>query len=361
MVAGFAGFGFPKAHAAAFGLLAYQSTWLRVHYGPELLAALLDEQPMGFYPPDSLVHEAQRRGTTVLAPDLNESAIGCLIDEQGALRLGLRHVRGVRKEQIEELVDERSANGPFASLSDLTARAGGARSSLEALAWAGACDRLASASADTSADTEDEQTQRPGLARRAVLWQLGIGAPTPTSKAQLSLAFDLPAAPALDPLTAWQTMLADYAATGLTTGSHPLELMRPDLKQRGALPSAALELERHRSRVRVGGLVVARQRPGTASGVCFVLLEDEQGTINLVLKPDVYERFRLTVRTEPLVFAEGILERHASAGGTVNLLVDRIEPLEPGNAQLAEIGEVISGDFRAVAPAVMSFAQGRRR
>jgi error-prone DNA polymerase len=354
MVAGFAGFGFPKAHAAAFGLLAYQSTWLRVHYGPELLAALLDEQPMGFYPPDSLVHEAQRRGTTVLAPDLNESALGCLIDEQGALRLGLRHVRGVRKEQLEELIEERSANGPFASLSDLNARAGGARSSLEALAWAGACDRLASATAEGG-------QQRPGLARRAVLWQLGIGAPAPASKAQLSLGFDLPAAPALDPLTAWQTMLADYAATGLTTGSHPLELMRPDLEKRGALPSAALERATHRSRVCVGGLVVARQRPGTASGVCFVLLEDEQGTINLVLKPQVYERFRLTVRTEPLVFAEGILERHASAGGTVNLLVDRIEALEPGGAQLAEIGELVNGDFRAVAPAVMSFAQGRRR
>ena len=357
MVAGFAGFGFPKAHAAAFGLLAYQSTWLRVHYGPELLAALLDEQPMGFYPPDSLVHEAQRRGTTVLAPDLNESALGCLIDEHGALRLGLRHVRGVRKEQLEELIEERSANGPFASLSDLTARAGGARSSLEALAWAGACDRLASADASARA----EQAQRPGLARRAVLWQLGIGAPAPASKAQLSLGFDLPAAPALDPLTAWQTMLADYAATGLTTGSHPLELMRPDLEKRGALPSAALEQAPHRSRVCVGGLVVARQRPGTAGGVCFVLLEDEQGTINLVLKPQVYERFRLTVRTEPLVFAEGILERHASAGGTVNLLVDRIEALEPGGAQLAEIGELVNGDFRAVAPAVMSFAQGRRR
>ncbi len=351
MVAGFAGFGFPKAHAAAFGLLAYQSTWLRVHYGPELLAALLDEQPMGFYPPDSLVHEAQRRGTTVLAPDLNESALGCIIDEQGALRLGLRHVRGVRKEQLEELLDERGARGPFSSLSELTARASGARSSLEALAWAGACDRLA----------ENEQAQRPGLARRAVLWQLGIGAPAPASKAQLSLGFDLPPAPTLDPLTAWQTMLADYAATGLTTGSHPLELMRPDLDKRGALPSAALEQAPHRSRVCVGGLVVARQRPGTASGVCFVLLEDEQGTINLVLKPQVYEHFRLTVRTEPLVFAKGILERHASAGGTVNLLVDQIEALEPSNAQLAEVGELVSGDFRAVAPAVMSFAQGRRR
>ena len=90
-------------------------------------------------------------------------------------------------------------------------------------------------------------------------------------------------------------------------------------------------------------------------------LEDEEGTINLVLKPKVYDSFRLAVRTEPLLFAEGVLERHASAGGTVNLVVDRIEPLEPGDAQLAEVGELVSADFRAVAPAVMSFAQGRRR
>uniref|UniRef100_A0A6J5ZYU4 Error-prone DNA polymerase n=1 Tax=freshwater metagenome TaxID=449393 RepID=A0A6J5ZYU4_9ZZZZ len=350
MVAGFAGFGFPKAHAAAFGLLAYQSTWLRVHYGPELVAALLDEQPMGFYPPDSLVHEAQRRGTTVLAPEINQSGIGCLIDDHGALRLGLRHVRGVRGEQLEELIEERSANGPFGSLSDLAARAGGARSSLEALAWAGACDALAT----------EAEARRPGLARRAVLWRLGVGGP-PAVSGQLSLGLELPAAPKLNPLSSWQTMLADYAATGLTTGSHPLALMRPDLDRRGALRSVEMEQAPHRSRVRTGGLVVARQRPGTAGGVCFILLEDEEGTINLVLKPKVYDSFRLAVRTEPLLFAEGVLERHASAGGTVNLVVDRIEPLEPGDAQLAEVGELVSADFRAVAPAVMSFAQGRRR
>ncbi len=346
--AGFAGFGFPKAHAAAFGLLAYQSTWLRVHYGPELLCALLDEQPIGFYPPDALIHEAQRRGIEVIAPDLNGSDIGCRIDDQGAVRLGLRQVRGVRGEQLDRLLAERRRGGPFRSLDDLAARAGSAGGALELLAWAGACDRLAAA-----------EQQRPGLARRAVLWRLGIGAPLAPA-GQLSLAFELPP-PALDPLTAWQTMLADYAATGLTTGSHPLQLMRPALLRRGARSSDQLELAPHRSRVSVGGLVVARQRPGTAGGVCFILLEDEHGTINLVLRPERYERFRLTVRTEPLVFAEGVLERHLSGGGTVNLLVDRIEPLEAGQISPAAVSELSGGDFRAVAPAVMSFAQGRRR
>ncbi len=164
--AGFAGFGFPKAHAAAFGLLAYQSTWLRVHYGPELLCALLDEQPIGFYPPDALIHEAQRRGIEVIAPDLNGSDIGCRIDDQGAVRLGLRHVRGVRAEQLDRLLAERRRGGPFRSLDDLAARAGAAGGALELLAWASACDRLAAA-----------EQQRPGLAHRAVLWRLGIGAP----------------------------------------------------------------------------------------------------------------------------------------------------------------------------------------
>ncbi len=112
--AGFAGFGFPKAHAAAFGLLAYQSTWLRVHYGPELLCALLDEQPIGFYPPDALIHEAQRRGIEVIAPDLNGSDFGCRIDDQGAVRLGLRQVRGVRGEQLDRLLAERRRGGPSA-------------------------------------------------------------------------------------------------------------------------------------------------------------------------------------------------------------------------------------------------------
>ena len=371
MISGFSGFGFPKAHGAAFGLLAYQSTWLRVHYGPEFLAALLDEQPMGFYPPDALVHDAQRRGIAVHQPDVNASAVGCTVTPQGAVRVGLGYVLGVKGEQVAQLVAEREASGPFRSLDDLASRAGAGRPALEQLAWSGACDSLAGG-----------QLQRPASARREVLWCLGVATPPAAVRGgtQLALPLDLPAAPELRALGDWDAMLADYRTTGLTTAKHPLALLRTGLDERRAAASDALPGIAHGAAVRVGGLVVARQRPGTASGICFMLLEDEHGTINLVVPAHVYERHRLTVRTEPLVVAEGRLERHPAAGGGINVLVRRIVALEAPDRILAEVKDfspldarelerhasaaAAGGDaagFRAVAPPVMSFAQGRRR
>jgi error-prone DNA polymerase len=183
-------------------------------------------------------------------------------------------------------------------------------------------------------------------------------------------------------------MLADYAATGLTTGEHPLGLLRPALPS-GVERAGGLASLPHEHRVQVAGLVVARQRPGTANGIVFMLLEDETGTINLVVPPAVYERHRLTVRTEPLVLAAGRLERHPAAGGGINVLVDRLSPLEapdrpsaevkdfsmldererarrlvegaPGEGRDADEVEADEADFRAVAPAVMSFGRGRAR
>ena len=141
MIMGFSGFGFPKAHGAAFGLLAYQSTWLRVHYGPEFLAALLNEQPMGFYASDTLVHEAQRRGIPLHAADVNASAVDCTTDGEG-VRIGLGYVSGVRSDEVAALVAAREEGGPFRSLGDLASRAGAGRPALAQLAWAGACDSL---------------------------------------------------------------------------------------------------------------------------------------------------------------------------------------------------------------------------
>ena len=387
MIRGFSGFGFPKAHGAAFGLLAYQSTWLRVHYGPEFLCSLLNEQPMGFYPPDALVHEAQRRGIEVLPPDVNESEVECEIDSGGRVRIGLGYVRGVRRQEVEEIVAARRAGGRFASLSGLASRAGAGASSLELLAWSGACDSLA--------------TVR-GSARRNALWQLGVATPGVgvAGGTQLALPLDLPPPPSLRELSGWESMLADYGTTGLTTSAHPLALLRERLPA-DALTSLDLETRRHGERVRVAGLVVARQRPGTANGIVFVLLEDEHGTINLIVPPPVYERHRLTVRTEPLVCVEGKLERFAAAGGALNVLVQRITPISAPDRPLAEVkdfsildererrriaqdkaaaaasaaaatgtapaaagaaaGSADADDFRAVAPPVMSFASGRRR
>jgi error-prone DNA polymerase len=386
MVKGFSGFGFPKAHGAAFGLLAYQSTWLRVHYSPEFLCSLLNEQPMGFYPPDALVHEAQRSGIEVNSPDVNESGVECEVElagecaervgsPQGRVRIGLGYVRGVRRQEVTELVAARDMSGRFRSLTDLASRAGSSNSSLELLAWSGACDSLALPPAGAPG-------QRAGSARRVALWQLGVMTPghRVPGGTQLALPLDLPAPPALRELSEWEEMLADYGTIGLTARTHPLALLRerlgPDL-----VTSRDLERIDHGRRVRVGGLVVARQRPGTASGVVFILLEDEHGTINLIVPPRIYERHRLTVRTEPLMLAEGKLERFAAAGGAINVLVDRVGSIDAPDRLLADVKDFSmldeqvrhglaeqkaaaggeAEDFRAVAPPVMSFASGRRR
>jgi error-prone DNA polymerase len=379
MVKGFSGFGFPKAHGAAFGLLAYQSTWLRVHYTQELLCSLLNEQPMGFYPPDALVHEAQRRGIEVLPADVNHSGVECDVELSGPgrVRIGLAYVRGVRREEVEALVGARERGGPFRNLSDLASRAGSSASALELLAWSGACDELAAAG---MAGAEG----RTGSARRIALWQLGVMSPgrRVPGGTQLALPLDLPAPPRLRTLSEWESMLADYSSTGLTTATHPLALLRDRLS--GAATSRDLSALEHGSRVRVGGLVVARQRPGTAGGVVFILLEDEHGTINLIVPPKIYERHRLIVRTEPLILVEGKLERFAAAGGAINVLVDRVGPIDAPDQILAEVKDFSmldeqvrrgraeqqaaaaaagseAEDFRAVAPPVMSFASGRRR
>jgi error-prone DNA polymerase len=385
MIVGFSGFGFPKAHGAAFGLLAYQSTWLRVHYGPEFLCALLNEQPMGFYAPDTLAHEAQRSGTELIAPDVNLSGEECAVDPDGRIRVGLNYVLGARSAEVAALVAAREEGGPFRSLSDLASRAGAGRAILDRLAWAGACDALAAAEDESSNETVLAPERRTGVARRTALWRLGVAAPGAAVKegTQLALPLALPGAPALDPLAAWDAMIADYATTGLTLGSHPVALLRPELPA-GAVSTRDLETLAHDTPVTIGGLVVARQRPGTAKGIVFLLLEDEFGTINLIVPPPVYERHRLAVRTEPLLLAHGKLEKLPMAGGALNVYVRGLRPLAAPVTVSADVvplpdrsapeavpavaaaggeapGDGALADFRGVAPAVQSFAAGRRR
>jgi len=364
MVAGFAGFGFPKAHSAAFGLLAYQSTWLRVHYGPEFLCALLNEQPMGFYPPDALAHEAQRRGIELRAVDVNASLPECSLEASpsrgaggGAVRIGLGYVRGVRAEEVAALVRAREEGGPFASVAELAARVPAARASLEQLAWSGACDALAGE-------------------RRRALWDLGVAIPGQRvpGGTQLALALDSGAPPALRELGRWEQLLADYATSTVTLSDHALAILRPRLA--GAATSVELERLRHGSPVTVAGLVVARQRPETASGVVFMLIEDEHGVINLIVPPALYERRRHVVRAEPLILVHGRLERPPAGGGTINVLVREIRTLDEELADAAPVSKLAAREapaeqspaeragaagFRAVAPAVQSFASGRRR
>ncbi|MGN6274923.1 MAG: DNA polymerase III subunit alpha [Solirubrobacterales bacterium] len=341
-IQGFSGYGFPKAHSAAFGLLAYQSAWLRVHYGPEFLCSLLNEQPMGFYPPSSLVHEAQRRGIRVAPPCANRSKVLCHVEPprrraemskgdgqivpssegighfgpsevRGGLqvRIGLGYVKGVRKEEMEALVAERERGGPYRGIAELASRSGAGVASLERLAWAGALDGI-------PPESESE--------RREALWRVGVtgAGRVAGSGTQLALPIEPPRPPELEPLGEWEELIADYRSTGLSVDKHPMRLLRGGLDPRIARTSD-LDRLRHGSTVEVAGMVTARQRPETANGVTFVLLEDERGSVNLVVPPPVYERHRPLVRAAPLIRACGRLERRE---GTVNVVVSSLAALE---------------------------------
>ena len=432
MVEGFAGFGFPKAHGAAFGLLAYQSTWLRVHYGPEFLCALMNEQPMGFYAPDTLVHEAEVRGIPVLGLDVNASEVGCTVeaacpalvgrrearDPDGAVeksgargtrlgvRLGLGYVKDVRADQIRELVAERERGGPFRDLGELAARCGAGRPTLEQLAWSGACDGLVDAPADAihravrrgaamagAAGTPVGERQSPGRMPADASPCGSSGSPRPGMRSarrtpSSALPLGLPEAPRLRPLTRWQRLIADYATAGVTVGDHVMAALRPRLAAQMLATSPQLARLPQGSAVTIAGLVIARQRPGTAKGTMFLLFEDEWGHINLIVPRAVYERHRPLARAEPLLLARGRLERSAvervagieEVPPVVNVIVRELAPLErflasasgeevPAQAQVHRLrgvtadeeGAEVGAGMRAVAPPVQSFASGWRR
>ncbi len=321
---GFSAFGFPKSHAAAFALLAYQSAWLRHTYPAEFLCALLNAQPMGFYPPASLVRDAQRRNVEVLPPDVNRSGAKCRI-ERDAVRIGLAYIRGLGEEPATALVVERERAGPFRSVSDLAQRAPLDRPGLEALVVSGACDSF-------------------GWPRRQLLWRLGL-APRSVSAGQggedrqLTLPLEpWTEIPELPEQTPWERMLADYRLTSVSVGVHPLELLRPHLPG-VVLSSRELEQAVHRARVAFAGMVVARQRPSTANGVVFMLLEDELGQVNLIVPPAVYERFREAIRGEPLLLARGRYER---VDRNRNIVVDEVASLAPLARRVANDAEVSS-------------------
>ncbi|MFY9488548.1 MAG: DNA polymerase III subunit alpha, partial [Solirubrobacterales bacterium] len=360
-IIGFSGFGFPKAHAAAFGLLAYQTSWLRAHYGPEFVCGLLNEQPMGFYLPDALVHEAQRRGIPVLAADANRSDAECTVEwiddpstglpggaaprpvqmkpgEQTlAIRIGLGYVKGVKDESIGALVAARQQGGVFTGIADLAGRSGADGATLEKLAWAGACDSLgangrrealwllgAAPAGEPVGVRNGRRRSRGGGADGRERTIRGVTDDESYSGAQLALPFQPLPVPALKQLGEWDEMVADYGTTGLTASRHPLELLRSQLREKNVLSATELDRCGENAVVKVAGLVVARQRPGTAKGVVFVLLEDETGVVNVILTPKVYDRFRVTVRSEPLLTITGKLERRA---GPINILASDVTAL----------------------------------
>ena len=318
-VTAFSEFGFPKSHAAAFGLLAYQSAWLRHYYPIEFYVGLFNNQPMGFYSLDALGRDARRNGIQTLLPDVNKSQVECTA-EGDDLRIGLGFVRSWGTEIAECIVAEREKSGPYASLADFLRRTPASlkRPAIENLIWVGGFSDF-------------------GLTRRELLWQAGLwlGPETDNERtggredhAQTELELADPYAnlsfPDLGPT---DRMVAEYRMLRFSAELHPLTLLKGVLPD-GTVSSDHLPYLRQHSTVRVAGLVTTRQRPGTAKGYVFVLMEDEHGPINVIVKPDIYKRDRNAVRMEPFLSVRGRLQKD---GDTLNVIAYEVNALRvPG-------------------------------
>jgi len=313
-VIAFSEFGFPKSHAAAFGLLAYQSAWLRHYHPVEYYVALFNNQPMGFYSIDALGRDALRNGIDMKLPDLNRSDVWCTVEDR-SLRIGLGFVRHWSEETATATVTERESHGPFKSVGDFIRRAPPAlkRTAIEALMWVGGCDGF-------------------GLTRRELLWQVGLWLPPKAQRSgdgrgrrQLELALNHPHEHLrFRGLAAHEQLLAEYATLGFSASGHPLSLVRNALPADLTL-NRDLECLKAGVKCQVAGLVVARQRPETAKGTVFLLVEDETGMTNVIVRADVYDRYRAAVRGEPFVLVRGKL---AKDDGTVNVLAEEITGLQ---------------------------------
>ncbi|MGI9148377.1 MAG: DNA polymerase III subunit alpha [Chloroflexota bacterium] len=318
----FSEFGFPKSHAYAFAVLAYQSAWLRHYYAAEYYAALLNNQPMGFYAPHVLIGDARRHGLQVLRVSINSSGARCLPVTPEHILLGFETVRGIGEDLAKAIVAEREVNGPFRSLPDLLRRTNMPRTAAEHLISVGALAEF-------------------GLGRRELLWQIGLLVPSSVKsharQRQQSLALPTDQDMVrLKDMTDWERMVADYGLLGLSPSYHPLALLRRDL------PSDVLDAEQVRAshdgvRVRAAGMVVCRQRPGTAKGFVFLLLEDETGLVNVVVRPDLYEAQRSTIRGEPYLCIEGTVQLHS---GTLNLIASKVTPLAQISVDTAVLDRV---------------------
>ncbi|MBI4266045.1 MAG: error-prone DNA polymerase [Acidobacteria bacterium] len=359
-ITSFALYGFPESHAASFALLAYASAYLKVHYPAAFYTALLNNQPMGFYHPASLVKDAQRRGVRFHPIDVQESDWRCRVEEDGAIRLGLMYVNGLRKEagqamaafdrtktlappvlcpkcgsddesMIEVVRSTRASRtcfcntcahewdvplrpvGRFASIEDLVRRTGLRRDELTTLADIGALNAFTNER--RSALWQVERAVRPS----GELFEEG-------GRGQGEGGRD---ASPLAPMNDGERLQADYAGTGLTIGPHPMALRRPELALRGVLRATDLPQARDGRRVRVAGMVITRQRPGTAKGFVFLTLEDETGISNVIVRPDLFDRERLTVISRPFLLVEGVLQQQ---DGVLSIRAERLQGIEGGAA-----------------------------
>lgn len=304
-IEGFGEYGFPESHAASFAILVYVSSWVKFHYPEVFAAALLNSQPMGFYAPAQLVRDAREHSVEVRPPDVNASEWDCTLEKtdvrRRALRLGLRQVTGLRAADIKRMVERRTT--PYRDPADLWRRGGLNKRQILALARA---DAFASM----------------GLTRRDVLWAVRA-----FSEASLPLFDARPAVRDLEPtvslpkLTMGEQVVDDYSTISMSLRAHPLQLLRPMLSERRMAHSERLRDARSGDRIALAGLVLVRQRPGTASGVVFVTLEDEFGIANLVVWPKVFEAHRRIAMGARLLAASGTVQRE---GIVIHLVVERL-------------------------------------
>ncbi|HSM56573.1 MAG TPA: error-prone DNA polymerase [Candidatus Sulfomarinibacteraceae bacterium] len=295
----FGGYSFAKSHAAAFAVLVYQSAWLKQYHFLPFMAAVLNNQPMGFWSPSVIVGEVKRKGYAVLPVDIHHSQAQCTA-EGGALRLGFNYVKGLGEAHVERIIEERRA-APFTSIADFWKRTRLGRRVTENLVTAGAMDGWE-------------------LPRRHLLWELGTLRDQPG-------ALDLDATPEavdLPDLTPAEALLDEQAVLGLSAGEHIMTHVRPGLSGQGVLRTDQLVACRDGQRVHVAGLVVVHQAPPTAKGVHFVTLEDEQGMVDVIVWPQVYKRYRRVLHTARLLRVTGAVQNE---GGNVNVLAETIVAL----------------------------------
>lgn len=316
-ITSFALYGFPESHAASFALIAYASAYLKAHHPTAFLLGLLNAWPMGFYHPATLIKDAQRHGVDVRPIDVQSSDWKCRWEDRqkpaqrpaGAVRLGMRYVRNLRKETGEAI----AAHQPFKNLADFSHRCSLREPELQALAQVGALASL-------------------GLTRRQALWQVARLA----RPAGELYALEPDRAPSpLPEMSISDEMVADYDGTGLTTGDHPLAYLRRQLSQRGVTPAAVLDRMPAGQRVKIAGSVIVRQRPGTAKGILFITVEDETGMAQAIVDREQMERHRRTIVNSPGLVIEGILQRR---DGSISIKGERFWTL-------AEVIRIPSHDF----------------
>jgi error-prone DNA polymerase len=298
----FALYGFPESHAISFALLAYASVWLKVHRTAVFFAALLNNQPLGFYSPATLVQDARRHGVKTLPVCVQTSGLKCEVVADDTIRLGFCSVKGLRTGSVNTMLAARAAM-PFTSMSDFLRRTDFTAAERRVLARAGALNALSGH-------------------RRAALWQVES---SDAGDELFKLVAEEAPEPELTPLermTHLERLQADYQTLGLTTGKHPMHLLRaqlPDLCPAGELKNLLAG-----AHVKVGGSVITRQRPGTAKGFCFITLEDETGHANAIVRPQLFEELRLIINLEPSLIISGKLQ---NTEGVIHIFAEKIEKM----------------------------------